>query len=124
MENLETAERAVAEQEALIADTNAEGARLTADGKKAVAEAQAAHDAATRDREAVAAQVPGDLLALYERLASRGTGAALLVQRTCEGCRMMPSGTDLGTMRQAADDDVLFCPECGCVLVRTEESGL
>ena len=37
---------------------------------------------------------------------------------------MVLSGTDLHTLGQAAEDDVVTCPECGCILVRTEESGL
>jgi len=124
MERLESADAAVAVQEAVIAATNAEGARLSAEGKEAVAAATATWEAATRDRTAVAGRVPGDLLALYERLAARGVGAGLLRRRTCEGCHMVLSGTDLGALRQAAEDDVVMCPECGCILVRTDESGL
>ncbi|MFB8385809.1 zinc ribbon domain-containing protein [Microbacterium sp. NPDC055910] len=124
MERLEQADAAVAEQEGLIDATNAEGAELSAEAKRVVAEATAAFDAATRDRAAVAGDVPADLLAHYERLASRGIGAALVHARTCEGCRMVLSGTDLQTLRTAPDDAVLTCPECGCILVRTEESGL
>jgi uncharacterized protein len=37
---------------------------------------------------------------------------------------MVLSGTDLSTIRQAAADAVVTCPECGAILVRTEESGL
>ena len=37
---------------------------------------------------------------------------------------MMLSGTDLQALRQVHDDEVAFCPECGAILVRTEESGL
>lgn len=124
MERLEEADAEVAAQEALIAVTNDEGARLSADAKAAVADATARFDAATRERGAVAAAVPGDLLALYERLATRSAGAALLRRQTCEGCRMVLSGTDLQAMRQAAEDAVMTCPECGCILVRTDESGL
>lgn len=124
MERLEAAEAAVAAHEQLVAATNAEGSRLSAEGKAAVADATARLDVATRDRSAVAAQLPADLLALYDRLADRGVGAGALRQRTCEGCRMVLSGTDLNALRQAADDDVVMCPECGCILVRTGESGL
>ncbi|MCP2636850.1 C4-type zinc ribbon domain-containing protein [Microbacterium sp. HD4P20] len=124
MERLEEADAAVAEQEALIAATNAEGADLSADGKRAVAEANAVFEAATRDRAAVAGAVPADLLALYEKLVVRTPGAALLRRRTCEGCNMVLSGSDLNTLRHAADDAVVTCPECGCILVRDEESGL
>ncbi|MDL9979684.1 zinc ribbon domain-containing protein [Microbacterium sp. ASV49] len=124
MERLEVAGAAVAEQEALIAETNAEGATLSAAAKEHVAEATARLEAATRDRAAVAATVPADLVALYDKLATRSAGAALLRRQTCEGCRMMLSGTDLAALRQLAADAVATCPECGCILVRTEESGL
>lgn len=124
MERLEQADAAVAEQEALIAETNAQGAELSAEAKRIVAEASASADAANRDRSAVAGSVPADLLALYEKLATRGAGAALLRARTCEWCRMVLSGTDLATLRHAPEDEVVTCPECGSILVRTGESGL
>ncbi|HEY9309944.1 MAG TPA: C4-type zinc ribbon domain-containing protein [Microbacterium sp.] len=124
MERLELTDAAVAEQEALIAATNAEGAELSAEGKRAVAEATAAFDAATRDRAAIAGALPADLIALYDRVAVRSSGAAFLRRRTCEGCNMVLAGTDLQVLRQAADDEVVTCPECGCLLVRDDESGL
>jgi len=124
MERLEQADAAVAEQEALISSTNSEGADLSAEAKRIVAEATAAFDAATRDRAAIASSVPAELLAYYDRLAVRSSGAALLLRRTCEGCRMVLAGTDLQVLRQAAEDQIVTCPECGCILVRGEESGL
>lgn len=124
MERLEQADAAVAEQEALIAQTNAEGAELSAEAKRVVAEAAASAEAAARDRRAIADGIPGDLLALYEKLAARGAGAALLRARTCEWCHMVLSGTDLAVLRRAEEDDVVTCPECGSILVRTGESGL
>lgn len=124
MDRLEQADAAVAEQEALIASTNSEGAELSAEAKRIVAEATATIEATTRDRVAVAESIEKDLLAMYDRLATRSTGAAMLRRRTCEGCNMVLSGTDLNTLRAAAKDAVVTCPECGCILVRTEESGL
>jgi len=124
MERLEAADGAVATQEALIAETNAEGATLSTEAKRVVAEANALFDAATRDRAAVSASVAADLLAFYERTAVRSSGAALLRRGTCEGCRMVLAGTDLQALRLAPEDAVMTCPECGCILVRTEESGL
>ena len=53
-----------------------------------------------------------------------GVGAAQLTRQMCEGCRMMLSGTDLHEVRQADASAVVTCPQCGCILVRTEESGL
>lgn len=124
MERLEAIETEVAAQEALVAQTNDEGARLSAQGKQAVAEATAVLDTARRDRDAVAGTVAADLLAMYERLAARGVGAGLLHRRTCEACRMVLSGTDLQQLRQVREDEVATCPECGAILVRTDESGL
>lgn len=124
MERLEEADASVAAQETLIADTNAEGSLLSAEAKRVVAEATAAFEAATRDRAAVAGSVAADLLAYYDRVAARSSGAALLRRGTCEGCRMVLAGTDLQAVRLAAPDAVVTCPECGCILVRTEESGL
>ncbi|WP_243074876.1 zinc ribbon domain-containing protein [Microbacterium sp. SS28] len=124
MERLEQADAAVAEQEALIAETNAEGSRLSAEAKQAIGEATTNFEQATRDREAVAASIAADLVALYDRLAKRGVAAGLLRRATCEGCNMVLSGTDLQAIRQAQTDAVVHCPECGGILVRTEESGL
>ncbi len=124
MERLEQADTAVAEQEALIAETNEEGGRLSAEGKQAVADATTTFEQASRDRAAVAAGIAADLLALYDKISLRGPGAGLLRRNTCEACNMVLSGTDLQAIRQAPDEAVLTCPECGAILVRTEESGL
>ncbi len=124
MERIEAADSAVAAQEALIAQINDEGARLSAIAKDAVAEATERLTSATRDRAAVAGRVSPALLARYELLASRSAGAGLLRRRTCEGCNMMLNETELQVVRAASDDEVLECPQCGCILVRTDETGL
>lgn len=122
MERLEAADAAVSEQETLIADTNAQGAQLSAEAKTTVADATTRLEGARRDRDAVAASIPTDLLALYERLASRGNGAGLLQAGACEACRMVLPPSDLNVVRRSQTDEVVFCPECGAILVRTEES--
>lgn len=124
MERLEQADAAVTELEGQVSETNSEGTRLSGEAKTVVAESTRALDAAARDRAAIAGSLPIELVALYDKLAARNSGAALLRRGTCEGCRMVLSGTDLGVIRQAASDTVLTCPECGCILVRTDESGL
>lgn len=124
MARLEDAEAAVAAQQALIDATTAEGSALSAQAKAEIAAATELGAQLSRDRAAIADTVPADLLAEYGRRAKSGAGAALLTRGTCEGCRMMLSGTDINEIRRAAADAVVFCPECGCILVRTEESGL
>lgn len=124
MDRVEQAEAAVAAQQALIDTTTAEGTDLTAQAKAQIAAATNEIEQLTRDRDAVTADLPADLLAEYARRASRGIAVGLLRRGTCEGCRMMLSGTHLNEVRQAAADAVISCPECGAILVRTDESGL
>ncbi|TFC85304.1 zinc ribbon domain-containing protein [Cryobacterium sp. TMT3-29-2] len=79
-----------------------------------------------RDRAAVAGSVTEELSALYEKrfVTGRGNAAALLRARTCSGCTMTLTGSDLDAVRSSPADEVLFCPDCGAILVRTEESGI
>ncbi|HSP53806.1 MAG TPA: C4-type zinc ribbon domain-containing protein [Cryobacterium sp.] len=79
-----------------------------------------------RDRAAVAGSVTEDLAVLYQKrfVTGRGNAAALLRARTCSGCTMTLTGSDLDAVRSAPADEVLFCPDCGAILVRTEESGI
>jgi predicted nucleic acid-binding Zn-ribbon protein len=126
MENLEGAQQ--------------EATRLTAEredvGRRAL-EVQRARDAAWKQidtdsadarqgRDALAGQMPADLLALYEktRSAGHGIGAAALRQRRCEGCRLELDPVTLNKIRDTAPEVVVRCEECRRILVRTEESGL
>ena len=124
MERLEQADADVDTAQALIDQLTAEGTQLTVDGKAAVADASTLIEALQRDRAAVAETIPAELVALYDKIAVRSTGAALLQRKTCLGCHMELSGTDLQQIRQASSQAVVHCPECGCILIRTEESGL
>lgn len=124
MARVEDADAAVAAQQALLDVTTAEGSALTAQAKADVAAAGELGEQLARDRKAVTESLPEPLLAEYTRRAANSAGAALLTRGTCEGCRMLLPGTDLNDIRRAADDAVVSCPECGCILVRTEESGL
>ncbi|MFG1925605.1 zinc ribbon domain-containing protein [Cryptosporangium sp. NPDC048952] len=82
--------------------------------------------ARTAEREPIAASIPEDLRALYEKLraSSGGIGAAALRARRCGGCRIELYGTALQEARSADEDEVLRCEECRRILVRTAESGL
>lgn len=124
MGRLEEAEAAVSAQQALLDTTTDEGSSLTAQAKADVAAATELGAQLARDRAAVAESVSAALLAEYDRRAKNSAGAALLTRGTCEGCRILLPSTDLNDIRRAADDLVVSCPECGCILVRTEESGL
>lgn len=94
------------------------------DEQFALLDAEAADVAA--QREAVAPELPADLLALYERIrADRGgIGAAALVRRRCEGCHLEIAGNELTAFRESTPLEVLRHDDCGRILVRTAESGL
>jgi hypothetical protein len=72
-------------------------------------------------RAGIAADLPGDLLALYDRLRAQHTvGAAVLRNGRCEGCHLTLNTVDLGRIRAAPPDEVLRCEECRRILVRAE----
>lgn len=108
------------------AEIDDEVVRLTTsrDATFAEVDADLAHRAA--DRKGIAAKVPADLLALYEKIAASngGVGAAEVAQRRCEGCRIDFAGHELEKVRGAAPDDIVRCENCRRILVRTERSGL
>lgn len=85
-------------------------------------EERTAHEA---DRTDSAGKISPELFALYDKLrAQYGSGAAALHQRRCEGCRLELNSADLRELATQPDDQVLRCPECSRILVRTSESGL
>ncbi|GAT68129.1 Zn-ribbon-like protein [Planomonospora sphaerica] len=76
-------------------------------------------------RSGVAADVPADLLSLYEKLREQfGVGAAMLQGGRCLGCRTSLSIADVNRIKAAPHDEVIRCEECRRILVRTPESGL
>jgi predicted nucleic acid-binding Zn-ribbon protein len=126
MERLETAEGQVAGLEGQAAELDGEIAQLTKRRDEAFAGIDDEAAAERTARADSAAGLPGDLLALYEKVRDGrgGVGAARLFQRRCEGCRLELNPTDIARIRSAGDDAVLRCEECGRILVRTPDSGL
>ncbi len=115
-----------------LASLSTEQARLSGEHEDAAARRDAAlADIAARAgelgerREGIAAGVPADVLALYEKLREQhGVGAAALRRGRCEGCHLALGTVDLNRIRAADPDEVLRCEECRRILVRTPESGL
>jgi uncharacterized protein len=91
----------------------------------ALADIDAAEAGRRRAREEALPGIPADLLAAYDkRREQRGVGAALLLQRRCQACRLELDRTAISELRGAPADEVVHCEECGVILVRTKESGL
>jgi hypothetical protein len=126
MARLEDAQKTLDELTSELAETDAHVAETTSTRDARISEIdQALHEVETQ-RAPVAAELPADLIALYDRLreSKGGVGAALLRARSCGGCMLDLDNAELATIRAAADDDVIRCEECSRILVRTDESGL
>ncbi len=129
---LEVMEKAEAVQEVhdrLLAerDERLAAREVAAQGREAAwAEIDAEVGRSTAERAAVAAELPADLLALYERIraAEGGVGAGAIARGRCGGCRLDLMGNEVAAIRAAPSDEVLRHEECTRIMVRTAESGL
>ncbi|MEO8222033.1 MAG: C4-type zinc ribbon domain-containing protein [Specibacter sp.] len=79
-------------------------------------------DATLAERAELTATFAPELLAIYERsLAKYGVGAARLFHGKSEGSGMQLSAGDLADIKKAAPETIVFCPDSGAILVRSEE---
>jgi predicted nucleic acid-binding Zn-ribbon protein len=125
MEQRETAEQ---ELNAVTRRTTELGERRTAAERRrdeAYAEMDKEREFRTNARAPLAADLPADLVALYDKIrAETGLGAAMIRSGRCGGCRIEFYGADLARVKSAPPDEVLRCEECRRIMVRTPESGL
>jgi len=129
---LEVMERMVEAQarlaELVASRTEHETARgLMVDEREAAfLEIDAEAESTTKERAAVAAEIPADLLALYEkvRASEGGIGAAAIARGRCEGCHLDLMNNEKAEFRAAPTDEVLRHDSCRRIVVRTAESGL
>ena len=71
------------------------------------------------ERAATATSVDKALYDLYEKIRSGGgAGAAALLGGQCLGCNLSINAIDLKRMLDSAEDEVIRCEECRCILVR------
>ncbi|MFJ3383106.1 MULTISPECIES: zinc ribbon domain-containing protein [unclassified Curtobacterium] len=125
MEKLDVLRARVGDIEAELADVEASRSGLVAERDTEIARLEADRSAVVQSRADVAAKVPEELLALYERQRARyGFGASLLQGGVSTASGVTLTGADLQAIRAAAPDDVVLCPDSEAVLVRTSESGL
>ena len=74
-------------------------------------------------RDELAGRVAPELAASYERLRTKlgGIGAAHLVGGACSGCHLQLPAGELHRLRHAAPDTVVYCDQCGRILVMTSD---
>ncbi len=71
------------------------------------------------ERDAVAKELPGEVLEYYEELRARkdGVGVAELQGRTCAGCRLELTQIELEDVRADSAEGLARCEQCGRILV-------
>jgi len=72
------------------------------------------------DRISTVGGIEKALVDLYEKLRadSGGPGAAALVAGACSGCNLSINAVELKRLTDLAEDEVVRCEECRCILVR------
>ncbi len=125
MEALESAQTTLSAVTEQLDRINESIATLEASRDATIAQLDAEARTAEAERAEIAAKVPEELTALYDKLrAQYGSGAAPLRARRCEGCRLELNGSDLREIAAKPSNEVVRCPECNRILVRTLESGI
>ncbi len=125
MEQRETAEAALTAVQKRLGD--AEQRRSAAEARRdaAYAEIEKEQEFKAASRGPLAADLPADLVTLYDKIRTEsGLGAALVRSGRCGGCRIELYGADLARVKSAPADEVVRCEECRRIMVRTAESGL
>jgi predicted nucleic acid-binding Zn-ribbon protein len=125
MERLEALEATLRDTDEKLAELESRIAGTTTERDAALAAIGGERGHAAANRSTIAAKLPEDLLALYERQRERyGFGASLLQGGVSLASGVKLNESDMQLVRTAAPDDVLLCPDSNAILVRTNESGL
>jgi predicted nucleic acid-binding Zn-ribbon protein len=77
-------------------------------------------DAIAKYRTATVNGVAKELVDLYEKIreTTGGAGAAALSAGSCMGCNLSVNAVEIKRMSDLAEDEVVRCEECRCILVR------
>ncbi len=120
MDEREPLDQTVEELDRKSQELAGEGERLRAAiaANEAAIQEQLAQEQEARAEAAHA--VPEELLATYEELRTRlgGVGAARLEHGTCMGCRLRLPASELDRVKREPPETLLFCEQCGRILVR------
>lgn len=125
MEQRESAEQTLNEVKKKLGEAGERRAAAEARRDAATEEITKERDFKTQSRAPLAADLPSDLVTLYDKIRQElGLGAALFRAGRCGGCRIELYGADLARVKSAPADEVVRCEECRRIMIRTAESGL
>ncbi|QDG63221.1 zinc ribbon domain-containing protein [Pseudarthrobacter sp. NIBRBAC000502771] len=122
MERLDSLRERQAAQQQIVDDIQGSFGTIKAELDAALADVETEAAGLRTQRGVFAQGLDAGLLAIYEKtLAKRGVGAARLFHGTSEASGMKLSPGDLAEIKAAAADDIVFCPDSGAILVRSDE---
>ncbi len=123
MEDLDTAQEQAGAVRSDLAAVASDRERQEADLATARTTIDAERESLAADRAEVLADLDDALVTRYERARSQhgGVGVGALLHGRCEGCRLSLTPADLARVRAAPPEELLFCEECGRLLVRVED---
>lgn len=125
MERLEEQTKVLAQTTDEVNGLRARISEVERERDEALREIEAERSNAAANRSTVAGKVPAELLALYDKQRERyGWGASHLRGGVSSASGVRLNESDMVTVRSAAPDDVLLCPDSSAILVRTAESGI
>lgn len=122
MEQREETESLVETLKQRHTELNERAEELTAARDNAATGIDAELAARQEERDAVAVELPEEVLSYYEDLRERKGGVAVaeLSGRTCQGCRLQLTAFELEDVRERAGSALAKCEQCDRILVPTD----
>lgn len=119
MEQVEDLESLVSTLKQRHVELTAAEAELTAARDTAATDIDAELVQRRAERDAAAAELPAEVLTYYDELRARKEGVAVaeLQGRTCAGCRLELTQTELEDARRDSAEGLARCEQCGRILV-------
>lgn len=122
MERLESVTGRQTAQQSVVEKATAALAEVQDEVDRQLSTVNDEHQIVADQRAELARSFDSGLIGIYEKtLERRGIGAARLFHGTSEGSGMQLSPGDLADISKAAADDIVFCPDSGCILVRSAD---
>lgn len=122
MEEREETESLVETLQQRYAELKERAEELTAARDSAATDIDAELARRQEERDAVAAELPEEVLGHYEDLRERKGGVAVaeLTGRTCQGCRLELTAYELEDVRERSNSALARCEQCDRILVPTD----
>lgn len=118
LERQEVLQVAFAEVQAKRAALDAELSDLRAVDEQQAIKFQSGVALQLQDRATLVGRIPQELLAAYERKATRGVPVGRLENRNCSACHLGLDAVAYSRITGLPNDEFAECPDCGAFMVR------